>query len=77
MEKQNDWLLLPRKMMEGISGVISELRIKGWVERYQVEKNELGKLREIGRDEIIKLLICSIKVSGIFLIGDRDPLKVF
>ena len=47
------------------------------MERYQVEKNELGKLREIGRDEIIKLLICSIKVSGIFLIGDRDPLKVF
>lgn len=36
------------------------------------EKNELGKLRERGQDEIIKLIICFTKESRVFLIGDRS-----
>lgn len=38
-------------MMEGVSGVISELGIEGWVETYQIETNDVGEFRKTGRDE--------------------------
>lgn len=41
------------------------------------EKNELGKLRERGRDEIIKLIICFKKESRVFLIGNRSTEGIF
>lgn len=52
MEKQDDWLFLPKKMMEAFSRMTFESSIKRWVEIYQVEKrkSEVGKLRKTGRD---------------------------
>ena len=41
------------------------------------EKIELGKLRERGRDEIIKLIICFKKESRVFLIGNRSTEGIF